>query len=113
MDLAAIAATRNAISEAPAPKRAPDPMEDAARQFEALLVAQILKSAIPSDSSFLGEQDDQAGDHAIQFAMEELGRAIALGGGLGLTQLILQGLRPPDGERTPATTTARTDRESP
>lgn len=73
--------------------RAPDKLEEAARQFEALLVAQILKSAMPSESSFLGEQEDQAGDHAVQFAMEELGRAIAAGGGLGLARLVVNGLR--------------------
>lgn len=113
MDLSTIAATRAASFQAPGPQQVPHRIEDAARQFEALLVAQILKSAIPSDSSFLGEQEDQAGDHAIQFAMEELGRAIAVGGGLGLTQLILQGLRPPDDERPPEAATAPVDRISP
>jgi len=64
-----------------------------ARDFEALLVAQVLKSALPPES--MGLSDNEAGDHAVQFALEEFGKVIAAQGGMGLSRLVLQGMESP------------------
>ena len=71
----------------------PEKLQNAAREFEALLLSQILKSATPSESGLLGAGEDQAGDHAMQYAIEEFGRAIAAGGGIGLSKLVMAGLQ--------------------
>jgi Rod binding domain-containing protein len=80
-------ASRNTGASAPTTEK----LRGAAREFEALLISQILKSATPSESGLSGPGEDQAGDHAMQYAMEELGRAIAVSGGFGLSKLVIAG----------------------
>ncbi len=81
-------------------KSSQERVDNAAREFEALLLAQILKSATSLNSGLLGDEEDQAGGHAMQYALEELGRAIASTGGLGLSKLVVRGLqtRGPNGD---------------
>lgn len=75
---------------------APDPAakaRDAAGQFEALLIAQMLKSAQgPDGSGWLGTGEDQAGMQAMELAQEFFAGALAKGGGLGLAKPVLAGL---------------------
>ncbi len=80
---------------AAAPQPKPAKVEDAAKQFEALMIAQLLKSARGSDdSSWMGTGDDQAGSIGVEMAEQEFARALASGGGLGLARLIAHGLAP-------------------
>jgi len=71
----------------------PAKIEQAAKSFESLLIAQILKSSHQSGSAFLGsDDDDPSGDTATEMAEEQFAQALASRGGLGLAKLITQGL---------------------
>ncbi|MCS6953071.1 MAG: hypothetical protein RMI94_15660 [Bryobacterales bacterium] len=68
-------------------------LEEAAREFEALLLARLLKSAREAGwSGWLGTDREDAAATALEMAEEELARALAHGGGLGLARLIGEGL---------------------
>jgi Rod binding domain-containing protein len=80
----------------PSGLRAPDDpakVRDAARQFEALLLTQILRAARGS-GSWTGSGPDGAGDCATEYAEEQFAAALASSGGLGLADLISSGLTP-------------------
>lgn len=66
-------------------------IHDAARQFEALLIGQILASA-HGEGGWLGTGEDAAGSCATGFAEQQLATMIAQEGGLGLAKLIAKGL---------------------
>lgn len=76
---------------------------DAAQQFEALLLAQILRSVRESGGN-LGKTEE-SGDCATDFAEQQFARVLAQQGGLGLAALIAAGL-----ERKPATPVTGTPR---
>jgi Rod binding domain-containing protein len=70
--------------------RLPDPPEkvrDAAQQFEALMLGQILRAA--RESSGAG-----AADCALDYAEQQFANVMARNGGLGLASLIVKGLEP-------------------
>ena len=69
-------------------------IRDAAEQFEALLVAQLLRSARESSGGWLGSGDDAASGCAFDMADGQLELAMAKRGGLGLAGLIASGLGP-------------------
>ena len=74
-------------------KSDPAKIERAAKAFESLLIGQILKSSHADGSaSWLGTEDDPAGDSATELAEEQFAQALASRGGLGLAKLITQGL---------------------
>lgn len=87
---------QDALSEAVShkPGASGDKLADVARQFEGLMVGQILKMAHSSGSAgLLGTgEEDQAGDTAIEMAQEYLGQALANGGGLGIAKIVQEGL---------------------
>jgi Rod binding domain-containing protein len=83
----------------------------AAKDFEALLIGQMLKSMRGDKSSWLGSGDDADGgdpsdDTALSLGEQQMAQAIADGGGLGLSRMIAAGLRPP---ADPAVTQNATD----
>ena len=63
---------------------------DAAHQFEALLLAQILRSVRESTGG-LGNTVE-SGDCATDFAEQQFARVLAQQGGLGLSALVAAGL---------------------
>jgi len=65
-------------------------VRDAAQQFEALLLGQILKAARGS-GGWMGSSDGSS-DCAIEYAEEQFATVMAKQGGLGLASLITQGL---------------------
>jgi Rod binding domain-containing protein len=67
-------------------------IDQAAQQFEALLIGQILHSAHSSDGGWLGS-DDSSGACATDFAEEQLANTIAQQGGFGLAKMISQDLQ--------------------
>lgn len=64
----------------------------AAKDFEALLLGQMLKSA-RGDGGWLGTSDDDAGEAAVGLGEEQLARTMAQSGGFGLSKMIESGLR--------------------
>jgi Rod binding domain-containing protein len=65
-------------------------LHQAAQQFEALLIGQILHST-HSDGGWLGEDDSSSGC-ATDFAEEQLSNTIAQQGGFGLADMIQKNL---------------------
>ena len=86
---------------------------DAASQFEALMIGQILKGAHGSESEgWLGAgDDDESSSTAIQVAEEYLGQAIAKSGGLGIARMVVHGITKPANsvQTTPNSNTTHTD----
>ena len=71
----------------------PERIKDAASQFEALLIGQILKTVHEdSGGGWLGDDSDPASATAMEFANDYFARAMAAKGGLGLTNMIVAGL---------------------
>ena len=87
----------NGSASAAAPKaNDPERVRDTAQQFEALLIAQLLRSAHSSEGGWLGSGGDSASDCAFDLADQQLALTMAQGGGLGLAKLVAQGI----GEKT-------------
>ena len=71
----------------------PAKIRDAARQFEALLVGQMMKSMHDSEGGWLGTGDDQSGSAAMEYGQEAFAQAMANSGGLGLANMVVRGLQ--------------------
>lgn len=69
----------------------PTKIHDAAQQFEALLIGQILQS-VGESSGWMGSGGDSASSCATGFAQEQLASMMAKSGGFGLADLIAKGL---------------------
>ncbi len=76
----------------------PEAVREVAREFEALLIAQLLKS-MRGAGGWLGS-GSEAGGLMVEVAEQQLARALAAGGGLGLAELVAEGLEAGRG-RTP------------
>ena len=76
----------------PAKPTNPERMHDAGQQFEALLIAQMLRTSRESSGGWLGTGEDQAASSAMGLAEEQFAQALAAQGGLGLASLIVSGL---------------------
>jgi len=73
-----------------APER-PTRARDAAQQFEALLIGQMLRGVRESGSSWLGSED-ASGQCATDYAEQQFAAVLAQNGGLGLANMIAKGL---------------------
>lgn len=73
----------------------PGKVREAAQQFEALLLGQILRSARESAGGWSG---DASGDCATDFAEQQFAQLLSKQGGLGLASLIAAGLERKTGE---------------
>ena len=65
----------------------------ASKDFEALLVGQMLRAVREEGSGWLGTGDDQSSEAAFGLGEEELARAISTSGGFGLAKIIDAGLK--------------------
>ena len=75
-------------------KDSPERVLGAAKQFEALLLGQLLKAAHEADSSgWLGTGDDQASATAMDMAEEQFAQVLAAGKGIGLASMVVAGLQ--------------------
>jgi peptidoglycan hydrolase FlgJ len=94
MDVAAVQAITGAAPASGTTKK-DDPARaaDAARQFEALLMAQLLRSAREGEGGWGGDGQDSSAGCATDYAEQAMATAMASRGGLGLSSLILTGLR--------------------
>ena len=79
-----------AVTIDPAPNGQPAKIRDAAQQFEALLLGQILRSARENGGGWLASGSPT--DSLTEFAEQHLASLLAQQGGLGLAGLISQGL---------------------
>ena len=73
----------------------PEKIEDAAQQFESLLIAQMLRSGREAASSGLGDDDDADSESSamLDLANQQFAQTLAKQGGLGLTRLLVAGLK--------------------
>ena len=86
-----------ALSNGAVPRKtdSPEKIKDAATQFEALMIGQLLKAAHDeSGDESLGGDSDPASASAMDFANDYFARAMAAKGGLGLSNMIVTGLEP-------------------
>lgn len=76
------------------PSTNPSKIADAARQFEALMLGQILKAARESsDGGWLGTGEDHSGALALDMAEQQFAQAMSSRGGLGLARMVTKGLQ--------------------
>jgi Rod binding domain-containing protein len=74
----------------------PTRLADAARQFEALLLGQILKTVQSSSSEgWLGTGEDQSAGSMMELGGEQFAQALATQGGLGLARMIVASMPEP------------------
>ena len=70
-------------------KDSPEKIKQAAEQFEALLIGQMLKAAREAGSSGgLGSGEDAAGQTGMEMAEQQFASLLASRGGLGLSRVI-------------------------
>lgn len=68
-------------------------IHDAAQQFEALMIGELMKSVRESSSDgWLGSGDSDSDDSALSMAEGQFASAISRAGGLGLTEMIERNL---------------------
>ena len=72
----------------------PEKVKDAARQFEALLIGQMLKSIKDSQGGWFGTGEDEASSSAMEYAQEMFAQSLSASGGLGLARMVVAGLEP-------------------
>jgi Rod binding domain-containing protein len=71
----------------------PSKIADAAKQFEALMLGQILKAARESsDGGWLGTGEDHSGELALDMAEQQFAQAMSARGGLGLAKMVTAGI---------------------
>jgi flagellar protein FlgJ len=70
----------------------PTKAADAAKQFEALLIGQMLRSA---RESAWDDRDDSSRALMLDVADQQFAQVLANNGGLGMARLIVKGLEPP------------------
>ena len=75
-------------------------VESAARDFETLLLAQMLRSAREGASAWGGSDSDGTTDSIMEMAEQQIANALSSAGGLGLSNLVVQGLQKPAADPT-------------
>ncbi|MGA2589757.1 MAG: hypothetical protein ABSH32_07580 [Bryobacteraceae bacterium] len=76
----------------PPAARPPQTIAGVARQFEALMIAQLLKEARGDEDGWLGSGEDAGSATAAGLAEEQFAQALAQSGGLGLSAQIVSSL---------------------
>lgn len=85
------------VPDLPIPTTPGTKIHDAARQFETLLLTQLLKTSREAGGSgWLGTGDDQSGAMGMELAEQQFAQMLASSGGLGISKLIAAGLTPTD-----------------
>jgi|SRR5579864_4227406 len=83
----------NGTGANPADKNDPKKIASSAKQFEALMIAQVLKTMHEEDGQgWLGTGEDQTASSAMGMADEYFAQALSSRGGLGLAQMISKSL---------------------
>jgi peptidoglycan hydrolase FlgJ len=85
--------TPGTTSPGSSPKDDPEKIKNAAEQFEALMIEQMLQSAANSGSGgWMGSSDDDSDSALGGVAEQSFAQALSANGGLGLAKLIVAGL---------------------
>jgi peptidoglycan hydrolase FlgJ len=74
----------------PVPTAQPSKARDAAKQFEALMIGQMLKSVRDAAA---GDDDDSTGATMLDVADQQFAQVLANNGGVGLARMVLGGLQ--------------------
>jgi Rod binding domain-containing protein len=90
VSLAGLPSPAQVFAAEPHPKNA----AEAAKQFEALMIAQMLRTAHESTSNSLDGDESSSSDAMFDLAGQQFAQVLANNGGLGLAKMILQGLQP-------------------
>jgi len=72
-------------------KNTPEKIRDAASQFEALLIGEVLKTAHEGEG-WLGTGEDETSSTTMGLADQFLAQSMAKNGGLGLARMVADGL---------------------
>ena len=86
-----LGAASGAMVEPPA-ARPPQTIEAAAKQFEALMIEQLLKEARGDEDGWLGSGEETGNATEAGLAEEQFAQALAQSGGLGLSAQIVTSL---------------------
>jgi len=73
----------------------PNQILESARQFEALLIGQLMRGMRESAGGWLGSGEDQAGASMAEFAEQQMAQLLSANGGFGLASMIQKGLSKP------------------
>jgi Rod binding domain-containing protein len=81
-------------SATPSAKDTPEKIQKAATDFEALLIAQMLKLARESGGGMTGDSDeqDETNSTMVELGEQQLAQALSASGGLGLAKMVVAGL---------------------
>jgi len=75
-------------------KDTPEKIQKAAMDFEALLIAQMLKSARESGGGVTGDADeqDETNSTLLELGEQQMAQALSNSGGLGIAKMVVAGL---------------------
>jgi Rod binding domain-containing protein len=83
-----------AASPTRASQDTPERIQKSAKDFEALLIAQILKSAREAGGGITGdaEEQDETNSTVLELGEQQLAQALSDSGGLGIAKMVVAGL---------------------
>lgn len=93
--------TLSVASSGPRSKDSPEKIRKAATDFEALLIAQMLKSARESGGGVNGDEgeEDETNSTVLELGEQQLAQVLAQNGGLGIAKMVVAGLEDhPEGQ---------------
>jgi Rod binding domain-containing protein len=73
-------------------KDTPDKIRAAATQFEALLIAQMLRSSQSDEGDGTAEGANGSSSSLIELGQQQFAQALASNGGLGIAKIVVAGL---------------------
>lgn len=79
---------------APAGKDSPEKIRKAATDFEAILIAQMLKSAREAGGGMIGDADeeDETNSTMLELGEQQLAQVLSQNGGLGIAKMVIAGM---------------------
>ncbi|MGB6941063.1 MAG: hypothetical protein WBE37_01535 [Bryobacteraceae bacterium] len=91
---AASASSHSASSPSAGSKDTIEKIQKAATDFEALLIAQMLKSVRESGGGVTGDADeqDETNSTMLELGEQQLAQALSSSGGLGIAKMVIAGL---------------------
>jgi len=80
-----------AVPATPAGQDSPDKIRKAATDFEALLIAQMLKSAREAGGGVTGDADeqDETNSTVLELGEQQLAQVLSQNGGLGIAKMVM------------------------
>jgi Rod binding domain-containing protein len=88
----ALSANRPVDTAGPDKRGESNKIANAASQFEALMIGQMLRSARDSDGEGLMGTEDGPGSALLELGEQQFAQTLANGGGLGIAKMVVAGL---------------------